>query len=90
MNSGRCSGHSFLNHLAANMAKAARDENHEKYLKASVGYCEPARSGLIYLSVIRPTKRVIGVFKSGRGTACCGRFEDFSARPRAAGQTRSL
>jgi transposase len=48
--------------------------DHEKYLKASVGYCEPARSGLIYLSVIRPTKRVIGVFKSGRGTACCGRF----------------
>ena len=69
MNSGRYSSHSFPNQFDAKTAKAVPDESPEKCLTASVGFYERAHNGLIYLNVIRRTKRVIGAFKNGRETA---------------------
>ena len=74
MNSGRYLGHLFLNRFNAKMAKVAVDAKHEKCSKVSVGYCEPAHHGLIYPSATRPTKRVTGVSKNGRETACYREF----------------
>ncbi len=69
MNSGRYSSHLFPSQFDAKMAKVVLDESHEKCLKVSAGFYERAHNGLIYLNVIRRTKRVIGAFKNGRETA---------------------
>lgn len=65
MSSGQYSTPLFPSQHDEKMGKADRDATHESVSKASAECCEREHNGLIYLIGIRPTKRAIGVFKSG-------------------------